>query len=62
MRSRTAANITDAPKKITSAQATVFLFTGRDHTRAQPGFYPQPRVTDRPVLAGVLGALVIAFS
>jgi drug/metabolite transporter (DMT)-like permease len=53
-----AANMIDAPKKTTSVHRSEFRSTG-----AAP--YPwlvSVAVFDRPVLAGVLGALVIAFS
>jgi drug/metabolite transporter (DMT)-like permease len=47
----------DAPKKRTRVQSTVSLSTGRTIPRLA-----SIAVNDRPVLAGVLGALVIAFS
>jgi drug/metabolite transporter (DMT)-like permease len=72
--SRMAANMMEAPKKTTIVQSTVFRSTG---SARYPGGADGPLVSarvnhaapqathalgDRPVLAGVLGALVIAFS
>jgi drug/metabolite transporter (DMT)-like permease len=53
-----AANMIEAPKNTTSVQRSVFRSTERAR-------YPRVvsvRVSDRPVLAGMLGAFVIAFS
>jgi len=55
---RIAANMIDAPKKTTSAQSRVFLSIAA-HDTPRLG---SVAVTGRPVLAGTLGALVIAFS
>ena len=56
--SRISPNITDAPKKTTSVQSTVFRSTA-GHDSRPSSLDP---MNERPVLAGALGAFVIAFS
>jgi drug/metabolite transporter (DMT)-like permease len=68
--SRIVENISEAPKKTTIVQSSVFRSTGGHDSRAPSAPAAAPasaplvseRVNDRPVLAGALGALVIAFS
>jgi drug/metabolite transporter (DMT)-like permease len=57
--SRIVENISEAPKKTTIVQSSVFRSTGGHDSRAP---LVSVRVNERPVLAGALGALVIAFS
>jgi drug/metabolite transporter (DMT)-like permease len=57
--SRIVENISEAPKKTTIVHSSVFRSTGGHDSRAP---LMSERVNDRPVLAGALGALVIAFS
>jgi drug/metabolite transporter (DMT)-like permease len=53
----------DAPKNTTTAQSRVFRSTtGHDSRARETARLVSERVNERPVLAGALGALVIAFS
>jgi drug/metabolite transporter (DMT)-like permease len=61
--SRMVENISEAPKKTTIVQSSVLRFTaGHDNPSARGAPLVSERVNERPVLAGALGALVIAFS
>jgi drug/metabolite transporter (DMT)-like permease len=61
--SRISPNMRDAPKKTTRVQRTVFRSTPADDTRRSGDPWLVSNVVrERPVLAGALGALVIAFS
>jgi drug/metabolite transporter (DMT)-like permease len=61
--SRISPNMSDAPKKTTSVQRTVLRSTAADDTRRSGDPWLVSNVVrERPVLAGALGALVIAFS